>query len=286
MSVVSVRKSPPRDENGVVDPKAIPDTVAVSGTFHDPLGFFSLTEYLSYAEKQLKLSYHWADQTNVREALEFAFPWKKIDSSQVRAIGFESKQFAFELDKPKILKLLTGHTLYSDSNVVVRELVQNSLDATRLQTHISGSSGEIALHLDSAKRLLTVDDNGTGMTQRIIEDHFLNVGSSRYQDESFRKQYPRFSAISRFGIGILSTFMISDEIEVVTKSALDSKARNISIRSINGRYLIRLLDPSHADVPSMAREHGTRLQLKLRAGVPLPDLRLGQFYPFIDQGSF
>ena len=208
----------------------------------------------------------------MREALPFEFPWRKIDSSQVKAVGFESKQFAFQLDKPKILNLLTGHTLYSNSNVVVRELIQNSLDATRLQTQIKGTPGEIYLHLDSSKRIVTVDDNGTGMTQRIIEDHFLNVGSSRYRDDSFRKEYPGFSAISRFGIGILSTFMISDEIEVITKSAAETRARNISIRSINGRYLIRLLDPNDEKVPKIITPHGTRVQLRLRAGVPIPEL--------------
>ncbi len=133
--------------------------------------------------------------------------------------------------------------------------------------------GEVAFSLDTQARTLTVDDNGTGMNQRIIEEHFLNVGSSRYRDESFRKQYPTFSAISRFGIGILSTFMISDEIEVVTKAYSDDKARNISIRSINGRYLIRRIDPDDDRVPALMKKHGTRIKLKLRAGVVLPQLK-------------
>lgn len=273
MPVVSVRSALPRDASGKVEPEAVADTVAITATFHDPLGFFSLTEYLFYAGLQLKQSHQWVEQTNTKEALEFEFPWRKIDTSQVKAVGFESKQFAFELDKPKILNLLAGHTLYSNSNVVVRELAQNSLDAIRLQSAISGGLGTISLHLDSKAALLTIDDNGTGMTQRVIEDHFLNVGSSRYRDDTFRKQYPAFSAISRFGIGILSTFMISDEIEVITRAAAEPRARNISIRSINGNYLIRLIELNDPKVPSLIKNHGTRIQLKIRAGVPLPDLR-------------
>jgi len=274
MTVVSIRMSQPRDgrDNSVIA-GATPDTIAVSAIFHDPLGYFSLSEYLFYADKQLKQSNQWAEQTNSKEAMKFTFPWRRIDSTRVKAEGFESRQFSFELDKPKILKLLTGHTLYSNSDVVVRELVQNSLDATRLQSQKQGTTGQIELTLSTTSRTLTVDDNGTGMTQSIIENHFLNVGNSRYSDETFRKQNPGFSAISRFGIGILSTFMISDEIEVITKTPEEKQARNLSIRSLNGKYLIRLLNPNDEGFPELLKAHGTRVQLRLRAGVGIPDIR-------------
>lgn len=273
MEVVAVRMAPPRDDKGNVDAKATPDTIAVSATFRDPLGFFALTDYLHYAETQLRQSNQWAEQSALREASLYRFPWRKIDSKQVRAVGFESRQFAFELDKPRILKLLTGHTLYNNSDVVVRELTQNSLDATRLQKFKSGELGRISISLDSATRMLTVDDNGTGMTQQVIEEHFLNVGNSLYNDDGFRKKYPGFSAISRFGIGILSVFMISDEVEVITKAAEEKQARNLSIRSLNGKYLIRLMEPTTPGFPELLRQHGTRIQLRLRAGVPIPRVR-------------
>lgn len=273
MEVVTVRKAEPRDEKGNVDKTATPETIDVTANFRDPLGFFSLTEYLSYAQRQLRQSHQWAETAAAREATGYRFPWRNIDSTQVKAIGFESRQFSFELDKPKILKLLTGHTLYNNPDVVVRELTQNSLDATRLQTRRSGQAGRIALSMNTAARTLTVDDNGTGMTQRVIENHFLNVGNSLYNDENFRKNNPGFSAISRFGIGILSIFMVSDEIEVITKAADEKQARNLSIRSLNGKYLVRLVDPDNENFPELLREHGTRVQLRLRPEVKPPDIR-------------
>jgi hypothetical protein len=273
MSVVAVGPAPKRDESGKVDPDGVQDSILVSATFDDPLGFFSLTEYLDYAQRELRQSHQWAQQTVEKEALNYKFPWRKFDTSQVKALTFESNQFAFELDKPKILRLLTGHTLYSNSDVVVRELIQNSIDATRLQKVETGEEGEIAVSLDTASRTLVVDDCGTGMTQRIIEDHFLNVGSSRYRDEMFIKDHPNFAAISRFGIGILSIFMISDEIEVMTKSNADEEVRNISIRSLNGKYLIRRLKPTDPKVPNHLKCHGTRVKLKMRPGVPLPNIQ-------------
>lgn len=272
MDVVSVRSALPRDDKGNVDKTAMPDTISVSATFKDPLGFFSLTEYLAYTEAQLRQSNQWAEESASREASDYLFPWRKIDTAQIRAVGFESRQFSFQLDKPKILKLLTGHTLYNNADVVVRELAQNSLDATRLQATRTSEPGQINLALNTVTRVMTVDDNGTGMTQQVIEAHFLNVGSSLYSDEEFRKRNPSFSAISRFGIGILSTFMISDEIEVLTKAQDEKLARNLSIRSLNGKYLIRLVDPSSADVPDLMKAHGTRIQLRLRADARMPNL--------------
>lgn len=273
MEVVAVRMAPPRDERGNVDRNATPDTIAVSATFRDPLGFFALTEYIHYAQTQLRQSNQWAEQAATREASQFHFPWRNIDSTQVKAKGFESRQFSFELDKPKILKLLTGHTLYNNSDVVIRELTQNSLDATRLQTTRSNEAGRIMISLDTATRMIIVEDNGTGMTQQIIEGHFLNVGNSLYNDDAFRKKNPQFSAISRFGIGILSIFMISDEVEVITKAAEEKEARNLSIRSLNGKYLIRILEPTDQGFPALLKEHGTRVQLRLRAGVPIPRIK-------------
>jgi molecular chaperone HtpG len=63
------------------------------------------------------------------------FPWRNIDDSNVETEGFLREAFEFTIDQAKILDLLTGHTLYNDSQVVIRELVQNSLDAIRLQKH-------------------------------------------------------------------------------------------------------------------------------------------------------
>jgi len=117
-----------------------------------------------------------------------------------------------------------------------------------------------------------VRDNGTGMTQRIIDDHFLKVGSSLYQEEDFRKVHPEFSAISRFGIGVLSTFMISDEIEVTTCHPDDDEARTLSLRSIHGKYLVKLLDKFAPELPRGIYPHGTQVTLRVRPSAVLKNL--------------
>lgn len=121
-------------------------------------------------------------------------------------------------------------------------------------------------------RSLSIIDNGTGMEQTVIEDHLLKVGSSRYQDPKFKKENPNFSPISRFGIGVLSAFMVSDEIEITTCSPTDAEARRISLRSVHGRYLIRLLDKKTSPEAKELFPHGTKFTLRIRPSARLNDI--------------
>jgi molecular chaperone HtpG len=247
MAVTAVVSQPAVTEDGVVDTDAPRDTIEYHAHFTSEAGFFGLTHYLAYAEQQIQLSNTWAEESRTKHGVpSYTFPWRYIDQSKIRTEGFLRKQFQFEIDQAKILDLLTGHTLYNDTNVVLRELTQNAIDAVRLQhsdstgAGPSAEKGHVIITWDSNERTMEFLDDGTGMTQNIIEQNFLKVGASRYQEDSFREQYPNFSPISRFGIGVLSAFMVADSVEVVTVHPDDEKARRISLRSVHGKYLIRL----------------------------------------------
>ena len=167
--------------------------------------------------------------------------------------------------------------MYNDSGVVLRELVQNSIDAVRLQfwdpaRKRSREEGRVAIHWDSQARVLTVTDNGTGMSQEIIKNHLLEVGSSRYQDPKFQEEHKDFSSISRFGIGVLSTFMIADEVEYLTYFPGEEQARRLLLRSVHGKYLVRLLDKTDNSVKHLV-PHGTEVRLKLRHTAEMEDPR-------------
>ncbi len=275
MAVTTVRPKPGLDKEGNVDPGAETDTIEIHGYFTEPEGFFSLSAYLNYARKQLQKSNEWAEIARKKKGAPYDFPWRDIDDSNCEAEGFINKQFEFTLDQAKVLDLLTGHRLYNDSSVVLRELVQNSLDAVRVQwEYVAGSisEGEVNIQWDTKERLLIVEDNGTGMTQEVIDKHFLKVGSSLYQDEEFRKRHPEFSAISRFGIGVLSTFMVSDEVEVITCHPDDDQARKLSLRNLHGKYLIRLVEKDAADLPRRIQPHGTQVKLRLRSTADLQNV--------------
>lgn len=272
--VTTVRPQLGLDKDGNPHPDAPRSIIEVHASFTDAEAFFGITSYLKYASDQLGKSAEWTQITQKRGYPQYSFPWRGIDDSFVEASGFLPKPFAFAIDQRKILDLLTGHTLYNDTGVVLRELVQNALDAVRLQAVADGvgaTVGKVHVHWDPSTRRLSVSDNGTGMTQEIIEKFFLNAGSSRYQDPEFKRRFPNFSPISRFGIGILSCFMIADEVEVTTCHPEEPEARSLSLRSVHGRYLIRLLEKTAPEVAALC-PHGTTVTLALRPSAGTMDV--------------
>lgn len=168
-----------------------------------------------------------------------------------------------------LLQLLVGHTLYNNPNVVLRELTQNSIDACRLMnTSIKEGSTvyepKVKITWDSNNRYLKVQDNGTGMTDDIILNYLVKVGVSRYQSESFKKENPGFHSISRFGIGLLTCFMISDQIEMYSLWKGNEKAYKLSISEISNDYILR----NDADTDEILEgKHGTTFILKVHEDV-------------------
>lgn len=265
-AVKRVRPQPALDSAGKATKSLQSHTIEVHATFKEDSGFFGLTSYLRYAREEISKCHVAAVKSAKLSIHDFEFPWTNIDDSNVQADGFIKKPFGFVIDQEKILDLLTGHTLYNDSNVVLRELCQNAIDAVRLQHSPSGvpnDEGRVEVIWSSADSELQILDNGTGMTQEVIENHLLKVGSSRYQDPKFREAFPNFSPISRFGIGVLSAFMVADEVEIITVSPEEEYARRISLRSVHGKYLIRLLEKSDNSVRHVG-PHGTLFRLKFR----------------------
>jgi molecular chaperone HtpG len=267
-AVRSVRAKPGTDREGKASLDVQSDTIEVHARFGQADGFFGLTSYLAYAERELQACQAAILKSGPLLLKPPSYPWKFIDSSGVEAAGFLTESFGFSLDQQKILDLLTGHTLYNDTSVVLRELTQNALDAVRLQAeldgHVDAACGSIAISWNSSDRVLTVADNGTGISQETIVNHLLKVGSSRYQAPLFKERFPNFCPISRFGIGVLSTFMVSDNVQITTCSADDDQARRIEFRSVHGKYLIKLLDKVSDREEIGVYPHGTSVRLTLR----------------------
>jgi molecular chaperone HtpG len=278
-AVKNVGAQPMRNEEGNVDGTKQSNTIEITALFkgsNGANGFFGLSSYISYARLELKKNHDWNQQAIKKEGSKYEFPWIKIDDSKVRTEGFEPKLFEFNLDQNKILQLLVGHTLYNDSTVVVRELIQNAIDAIKLQNHLALSGAianfepSIIVEWDTKTRVLSFIDNGTGMTQEIIEEHLLKVGSSRYQSDNFQKEYPDFTAISRFGIGILTCFLVADNVEIITNHVLEVDAKVLTIRNVNGKYLLQHIGKQ--DIDKRIAAHGTIIHLEIRADIELNNI--------------
>jgi len=98
--------------------------------------------------------------------------------------------------------------------------------------------------------LLTCEDNGVGMNQELVERYLIRIGSSYYGSSDFRRQGLDFKPISHFGLGMVSCFMLSDQITVETQHVDESLLREPPLRvelDSAGRWARRL----SADVASV-----------------------------------
>ena len=117
--------------------------------------------------------------------------------------------------------------LYSDHEIFIRELVSNAVDATqKLKTLSSlgegkGDVGNTDIHviIDKNKKTLTISDHGVGMTEEEVDKYINQVAFSGA--EEFLEKYKgknEANIIGHFGLGFYSAFMVSDKVEIITKS--------------------------------------------------------------------
>ena len=185
----------------------------------------------------------------------------------VTRIGYADKQYSIHLDESSIMTLLMGENLYDRAQVALRELLQNSIDACVLLSKLEDKySPEISVSVsrDSDERLwIMVRDNGIGMDDNVLSNYFFNIGKSYYKSADFKTFSAKnsirgFTPISRFGIGILSVFMIGDALKVTTQN-------NYSSRSDTRHRVIFIDSESLAVVHESAkREQGTTIELRLK----------------------
>ena len=149
--------------------------------------------------------------------------------------------------------------LYSEKDIFLREIVSNASDAItklrRLESlGIRDSADEkyrITVTLDTAARTISVSDNGIGMTEEELTKYICSIALSGAVD--FIRQYEnendgqKNGIIGHFGLGFYSAFMVSDTVEVITKSYTDAPAVHWTC-SEAGEYQTSACDRS---------EHGT-----------------------------
>lgn len=124
----------------------------------------------------------------------------------------------FQINLGGIIDLLSNH-LYSSPGVYLRELLQNGVDAIRARTHGDPDHvGHIRLELgntDDGRPQLVFQDNGIGLTEEETHRFLATIGeSSKRAVEEQRADF-----IGQFGIGLLSCFIVSEEIVMITRSA-------------------------------------------------------------------
>lgn len=116
--------------------------------------------------------------------------------------------------------------LYSDHEIFLREMVSNAVDATqKLKTlaqkgDFKGELGDLTIHvkLDKDAKKLTISDRGLGMTAEEIDKYINQIAFSGVTDFLTKYKDEANAIIGHFGLGFYSSFMVSDKVEIITKS--------------------------------------------------------------------
>ncbi len=116
--------------------------------------------------------------------------------------------------------------LYSDHEIFLRELISNAVDATqKLKTlanvgDYKGDLGDLTIRVkvDKKKGTLTVSDQGIGMTEEEIDKYINQIALSSAEDFLEKYKNQANAMIGHFGLGFYSSFMVSEKVEIVTRS--------------------------------------------------------------------
>ena len=181
----------------------------------------------------------------------------------------EKQILNFEAETKQILNLMV-HSIYTHKEIFLRELISNASDAldkarfesiTKSDKYAGMDNLRIKIEIDEQNRILTIKDNGIGMTK---EDVIQNIGSiarsgtkaflEKIKQEAENKKESGIDLIGQFGVGFYSAFMVADNIIIETKNVeSDSGVKWES--SGDGSYSVEEIDK---------KDRGTNIILKLK----------------------
>jgi molecular chaperone HtpG len=181
------------------------------------------------------------------------------------------KTLAFQAEVAQLLHLVT-HSLYSNKEIFVRELVSNASDACdKLRFEAINTPAlyedapnlEVRISYDTAAKTLTIADNGIGMTQQEAIDHLGTIAKSgtkefmgKLQDAQKSEAKDQGALIGQFGVGFYSGFIVADKITVESRRAgSDAKEGVRWISGGTGEFEVE---------PITKAQRGTSITLHLR----------------------
>ncbi len=116
--------------------------------------------------------------------------------------------------------------LYSDHEIFLRELISNGIDATQKLKALAsvgdfkGELGDLTIRisLDKKKKTLTISDRGIGMTEEEVEKYINQIAFSSAEEFLDKYKNQLSAIIGHFGLGFYSAFMVSEKVDIITKS--------------------------------------------------------------------
>jgi len=212
-------------------------------------------------------------RSNLDDVAEFA-----------KTVPYVPDRIRFDVARAELLKLLIGPLYGDDPSYGVRELMQNSIDAVREYDQFvldnpqykdvprREQEADVVVELgpfdeEKGYAVMTISDQGIGMTEATIRDYFLRAGASYRRNPQWKASFEvdnngvaksKVLRSGRFGVGALASFLIGNEIQVITRYASD----------VNGYEFKALLSDESIDIQrNFNAKIGTQIQVKLGRAV-------------------
>lgn len=165
------------------------------------------------------------------------------------------EQLEFQAETHQLLELMI-HSVYSNKDTFLRELISNAsdaLDKLRLESyrdkdlHVDTADLHIELEVDEPNRILTVKDNGIGMSRAEVVDLIGTLAKSgtaelRKKLNEAKSEAAAEELIGQFGIGFYSTFMVADKVTLTTRRAGETTGTRWESSAGSSTYTIETLD--------------------------------------------
>ena len=181
----------------------------------------------------------------------------------------QKQTLGFETEVKHLLHLMI-HSLYSNKEIFLRELISNGSDAAdKLRFEALSNDGlyegdselKIRLDFDKEKRTITITDNGIGMSREEVQEHIGTIaksGTKQFFEKLTGEQAKDSELIGQFGVGFYSSFIVADKVTLTTRKAGAAKDEGARWESAGeGEYTLETVTKE---------QRGTEIVLHLKEG--------------------
>ncbi len=151
-----------------------------------------------------------------------------------------AEKFEFQAEVNQVLDLVI-HSLYSNKEIFLRELISNASDACdklRFEAiknpDLSADNLHIKVDFDAETKTVTISDNGIGMTRDEVINNIgtiANSGTKKYLESIAKKDRDDANLIGQFGVGFYASFIVADEVEIKTLKAGEAADQAVAWKS-------------------------------------------------------
>ena len=182
-------------------------------------------------------------------------------------VDTKKETLGFQTEVKHLLHLMI-HSLYSNKEIFLRELISNASDAAdKLRFEALSNDGlyegdselKIRLEFDKELRTITIKDNGIGMTRAEVQEHIGTIaksGTKQFFEALTGEQAKDSELIGQFGVGFYSAFIVADKVTLTTRKAGSEQSAGTRWESAGeGDYTIEAVEKA---------QHGTEIVLHLK----------------------